>query len=60
METSLNAVSQFKHQPKSYLKDVSGFIDVEKVIELSLLKTALDYAVYEIIIIIIAFNLLSY
>lgn len=55
METSLNVVSQFKHQPKSYLKDVSGFIDVEKVIELPLLKTALDYSVYEIIIIIMTF-----
>ena len=55
METSLNVVSQFKHQPKSYLKDVNGCIDVEKVIELPLLKTALDYAVYEIIIIIMTF-----
>lgn len=33
--------------PKFYLSDVSGFIGVEQVIGLSLLKASLDYTTYE-------------
>ena len=50
-----NPQIRFKHWPKSYLR-VSGFIDVEQVTELPLLKTALDFAVYEIIIVLMTFK----
>lgn len=46
-ELRTNVVSQFKYWPKSYLRDVSGFIGVEQVIALALRKAALDCAIYE-------------
>lgn len=57
-ELKTNVVSQFKYWPKSYLRDVSEFIDVEQVIELALLKAAMIVLYMNIISIMTVFNLL--
>lgn len=46
-ELRTNVVSQFKYLPKSYLRDFSGFIGIEQVIALTLLKAGLNCAIYE-------------